>query len=191
MSKRTLVILGHPAADSFCAALAERYADAARAAGQEVRMLSLHALRFDPVLHAGFDGGQPLEPDLVEAQEQIAWAQHLVFVYPIWWGAMPALLKGFIDRVFLPGFAFRYRKGSMLWDKLLAGRSAQLLVTMDTPPWYYRWVYGDAGHKQMKRTILEFSGIRPVRITSFGPIRGATEPQRANWLARAARLAAQ
>ncbi|WP_276319577.1 NAD(P)H-dependent oxidoreductase [Crenobacter cavernae] len=108
-----------------------------------------------------------------------------MFVYPIWWGAMPALLKGFIDRVFLPGFAFKYRDGSVLWDKLLAGRSAHLLTTMDTPPWYFRWIYRMPGHNQMKRTILEFCGIRPVAVSSFGPVRGAAEPKRQKWLAEA------
>jgi NAD(P)H dehydrogenase (quinone) len=121
---------------------------------------------------------------LAAGQAAISWAQHLVFVYPIWWGAMPALLKGFIDRVFLPGFAFKYRSGSPLWDRLLAGRSAHLFVTMDSPPWYFRWVYRMPGHQQMKRTILEFSGIRPVAITSFGPVRGSSVRQREKWLER-------
>ena len=133
-------------------------------------------------------GGQALEPDLQAAQAQITWAEHLVWVYPTWWGAMPALLKGFIDRVFLPGFAFKYRQGSSLWDRLLAGRSAQLLVTMDSPPWYYRWVQHMPGHHQMKKAILEFSGIRPVRVQSFGPVRTADAARRQRWLERARRL---
>lgn len=188
MAQRILVILGHPSADSLCAGLAQSYTDGARAAGAEVRLLALGALAFDPLLRAGYRGAQPLEPDLVAAQAHIAWAGHLVWVYPTWWGAMPALLKGFIDRVFLPGFAFRYRQGSSLWDRLLAGRSAELLVTMDSPPWYYRWVQHMPGHQQMKKTILEFSGIRPVRVHSFGPVRGADSARRARWLDRARAL---
>ena len=86
----------------------------------------------------GYAQIQPLEPDLLDAQASITWAQHLVWVYPIWWGGLPALLKGFLDRIFLPGFAFKYRPNSALWDRLLTGRSAELLVTMDSPPWYYR-----------------------------------------------------
>lgn len=182
MSKRILVILGHPNTDSFCAAIADSYSEGAQAAGHEVRRIAVGDLAFDPVLRLGYAGSQPLEPDLAAAQAAIAWAQHLVFVYPVWWGAMPALLKGFIDRVFLPGFAFKYRSGSPLWDRLLAGRSAHLFVTMDSPPWYYRWVYRMPGHQQMKRTILEFSGVKPVRISSFGPIRGSSGRQRERWL---------
>jgi putative NADPH-quinone reductase len=101
---------------------------------------------------------------------------------------MPALLKGFIDRTFLPGYAFRYRKGSSLWDKLLAGRSAELLVTMDSPPWYFRWVTRMPGHHQMKKAILEFCGIRPVRVHSFGPVRSASPERLAQWVVKARQL---
>ncbi len=185
MSKRILVILGHPESDSFCGALADAYVEGAKAAGNEVQRISLGELFFDPVLHHGYASIQELEPDLVAGQAAITWAQHIVFVYPIWWGAMPALLKGFIDRLFLPGFAFKYRERSQLWDRLLSRRSAHLLVTMDTPPWYFRWVYRMPGHHQMKRTILEFSGIKPVTVSSFGPIRGSKLQQREKWLAQA------
>jgi len=185
VAKRILVIVGHPAHHGFCAALAEAYAEGAVEAGNEVRKIALGELAFDPVLHDGYATIQALEPDLADAQASITWAQHIVFVYPIWWGAMPALLKGFIDRVFLPGFAFKYREGSLFWDRLLTGRSAHLLVTMDTPPWYFRWVYRMPGHHQMKRTILEFSGIKPVTISSFGPIRGSTAQKRQKWLGQA------
>jgi len=185
MSKRILVILGHPAKESFCGALANSYLAGARAAGNEVQLVSLGSLSFDPVLHNGYASIQALEPDLVAGQTAITWAQHVVFVYPIWWGAMPALLKGFIDRLFLPGFAFKYREGSRFWDRLLSGRSAHLLVTMDTPPWYFRWVYRMPGHNQMKRTILEFSGIKPVTVSNFGPVKTSNQQQREKWLAQA------
>lgn len=107
-----------------------------------MRQLKLGEMQFDPILRDGYNHSQTLEPDLLEAQRQIHWAEHLVFVYPVWWGGIPALLKGFFDRVFLPGFAFKYRNRSQLWDKLLKGRTADLLVTLDTPPWYFRWIYG-------------------------------------------------
>jgi putative NADPH-quinone reductase len=188
--QRILVILGHPSADSLCAGLAQAYLAGARSAGAEVRLLCVGQLGFDPLLHAGYRGAQPLEPDLQAAQAQIAWAGHLVWVYPTWWGAMPALLKGFIDRVFLPGFAFKHHQGSSRWDKLLAGRSAELLVTMDTPPWYYRWVQRGPGHHQMQKTILGFSGIRPVRVHEFGPVHSATAQRKQRWLAQARKLGA-
>lgn len=187
MNRRILVILGHPNDESLCCSLAKSYIDGARASGNEIQFIALGQLAFDPVLHGGYASPQVLEPDLEAAQAAISWAQHLVFVYPIWWGAMPALLKGFIDRVFLPGFAFKYREGSHLWDRLLSGRSAQLIVTMDSPPWYFRWISRMPGHNQMRRTILEFCGIEPVAITSLGPVKGATQQQREKWLAQARR----
>ena len=156
----------------------------AETAGHQLRLLSHGNITFDTVLHNGFAAIPQLEPALADAQSSISWAEHLVLVYPIWWGAMPALLKGFIDRVFLPGFAFNYCKGSPLWVRLLSGRSAHLLVTMDTPPRYYRWVYRVPGHNQMKRNILEFSGIKPVAISSFGPIRGSKLQEREKWIAQ-------
>lgn len=191
MAKKITLILGHPDNSSFCHTLAERYQEAALKAGHELRLFKLADLDFDPILHHGYNKRQEHEPDLVAVKEAISWAEHLVFVYPIWWGSIPAGLKGLFDRLFLPGFAFKYRKDSPLWDRLLSGRSADLLVTMDTPPWYYRLVYKMPGHHQMKKTILEFCGIKPVRITSFGPIRTAKPARREKWLKKVAMLASK
>lgn len=189
MKKNILIILGHPDSGSFCGALAGAYEQGAKAAGHEVRRIDLGRLGFDPVLHKGYAEIQPLEPDLLDAQAAINRADHLVFVYPIWWGAPPALLKGFFDRAFLPGFAFRFKEGSVSsWDRLLSGRSARLIVTMDTPPWYYRLVSRMPGHNQMKRTILGFCGVRPVSITEFGPVKSSSPEQRGKWLKRVSML---
>ncbi len=183
-----VVFLGHPDAASLNGAIAGAYADGARQAGANVREINLGELGFDPVLWHGYTEAQALEPDLMVAQEAIRWADVLVFAYPIWWGTTPALLKGFVDRVFLPGFAFKYRENSRFWDKLLAGRSARLLVTMDTPGWYYRWVVRQPGHQMMSRAILGFSGVKPVRISRFGAVRGSTAAARGTWLEKARAL---
>lgn len=182
-----LVVLGHPRADSLCQALAEAYAEGARATGLPVKLLRLGELRFDPVLRSARAGDQPLEPDLLAAQQALHDARHVAWVYPVWWGTMPALLKGFLDRVLVSGFAYRYRQGSPLWDRLLAGRSAELLVTMDAPPWYYRWFDRMPGHWQMRRTVLQFCGFDPVRIASYGAVRTASPSRIAGWLADARR----
>lgn len=182
MKKKILVILGHPNLESFCAALFRAYINGAETNGLEVREIKISELKFDPVLWKGYSEIQELEPDLVKSQEDIQWAEHIVFVYPNWWGAMPSLMKGFIDRIFLPGFAFKYRDHSQLWDKLLSGRSAELLVTMDTPPWYYRWIYRSPGHNEMKRTILGFCGIKLNSISEFSPIKGSSQEKRNKWL---------
>ena len=190
MSKRVLVILGHPSNQSFCAALSRAYVSGARAAGQDVQVLELGKLDFDPVLHEGYQKIQPLEPDLLHAQALIQWAEHLVFVFPIWWGGIPALMKGFLDRTLLPGFAFRYRNDSPFPEQLLKGRSADLLVCMDTPPWYYRWIYRMPGLEQMRRTTLGFCGIRPQKTLTFGPIIRSSTARRDAWLQQARKAAA-
>ena len=189
MSKRILVILGHPSPDSFCGALADAYVQEARRAGHEVQLLRLSALQFDPVLHDGYRQTQVLEPDLLQAQSDILRAEHLTFIYPIWWGGIPALMKGFLDRILLPGFAFKYRQGKAFPDKLLKGRTAHLLVTMDTPPWYYTWIYRMPGLHQLRKTTLEFCGIKPTKTLTFGPILGSKDTQRHAWLTQAQDLA--
>lgn len=183
-SRNVVVILGHPDGASLCAGLARSYAEGARAAGATVREINLGDLEFDPVLRHGYNAIGQLEPDLLAAQQAIGWADVVVFVYPTWWGSAPALLKGFVDRTFLPGFAFKYRDKSKFWDRLLTGRSARLIVTMDSPPWYYRWVVRQPGHQMMRRAILSFSGVKPVRTTAFGPVRSSSVEARTGWLNR-------
>lgn len=190
MSRSILILLAHPLPDSLCAALAHTYADSAMRAGHQVTLLELATLQFDPLLRHGYRQPQPLEPDLESAAQALQACDHLVLVYPTWWGAMPALLKGFLDRLLLPGFAFRYRRGSVWWDRLLAGRSARVITTMDTPPWYYRWRYRDAGIAQLRRTVLQFCGIAPVRVTRLGPVRSSSPARRQRWLQAIASLGA-
>ncbi|PWW37156.1 MULTISPECIES: NAD(P)H-dependent oxidoreductase [Paenibacillus] len=182
MKSNILVINGHPDPQSYCKALSEAYVQGARKSGSSVELIDLSHIQFNLNLQYGYRQRTELEPDLVRAQELIRWADHLVFVYPTWWGVMPAILKGFIDRVFLPGFAMKDRENSPLWDKLLKGRSAQIIVTMDTPRLYNRFIYRHAGHRVMKSNILKFCGISPVRVTEVSPIKGSTEAFRLKWL---------
>lgn len=189
--KKILVVQGNPRLDSFCGALADAYAHEAAQAGAEVKRLNLSELSFDPILREAYLRDTPLEPDLQRAQQWIQESQHLVFVYPVWWGSMPALLKGFVDRTFLPGFAFKYRKDSSLWDRLLVGRSARMILTMDAPLWYNALIYRKCSERAMKAAVLEYSGIKPVRVTAFGQIRKSTPEQRDRYLSKVAALGAQ
>ena len=181
---RCLLILAHPRRDSLCGALFDACADGARQAGVECRELILSELRFDPDVHAVSPDLQPLEPDLVRAQRDIAWAEHLVWVYPTWWGTFPALLTGFLDRVLTPGFAFRHVTHDR-WDKLLAGRTADLITTMDTPPLIYRFVYRAPGRQALARATLGYCGLRTARVETFGPVVASDAAQRERWIARA------
>ncbi|MBU0515906.1 MAG: NAD(P)H-dependent oxidoreductase [Proteobacteria bacterium] len=185
---KVLIIQGNPDPNSLCQALAEAYNQGAQKTNAEVREIKIRDIEFNPNLPFGYKQELELEEGLIEAQRMIQWADHLVFIYPTWWGTMPALMKGFVDKVFVPGFGFKYRKGSVWWDKLLKGKSARLIVTMDTPPWYFRLVYGQPGHRAMKRTILGFCGVKPVRISSIGPVKPSKKAKRMGWLNRVERL---
>lgn len=180
--KKVLIINGNPDKESFCIALAIAYKQGADAVGTTCKLIHLIDLQFDPILRYGFRKRTELEPDLLTVQQDIIEFDHLVFVYPTWWGTYPALLKGFIDRVFLPKFAFKYRDDSVFWDKLLKGKSAHIIVTMDTPKWYYSLIYHSPGHNSMKKGILGFCGITPVKVTALGPIKSSTPAKREKWL---------
>lgn len=186
--KKILIINANPDKESICAEFAKSYLKGAESAGAACKLVYLIDLQFDLILHFGYRKRTELEPDLMQIQKDILEADHLVFVYPTWWSTYPALLKGFIDRVFLPKFAFKYRENSLLWDKLLTGKSARLIVTMDTPKWYYWLVYKSPGHNSLKKGILEFCGIKPVRISAFGPVKLANEMKRQSWIRKVENL---
>lgn len=188
MKKKVLIIQAHPDENSFNNALALAYEQGAKASGHDTALLHLGKMEFSPVLKFAYKQRTPWEPDLEAAWEKILWSDHIVWVYPTWWGTMPALMKGFIDRLFLPGKAFQYRKDSIFWDKLLKGRSARLITTMDSPIWYNSLMYGSAGHKAMKKATLEFCGVKPVKITTIGKLRWQTEKQRTAFLEKVKRL---
>lgn len=192
--KKVLVILGHPRIQSYGNALAQAYQRGAIQAGAEVKYLELAKLEFNSNITDAPDYDNKtgeIEPALKEAQDLIRWADHLVFVYPTYWGNMPALLKAFIDRTFLPNFAFRYRKGSPLVDKLLKGRTARIITTMDAPTFWYHLMYRAPGTNALKRATLHFCGVKPVHVTEIGRMRYLTEEQRKGWLEKIQNIAAK
>jgi len=186
---RILVLDGHPANGSFCGALAQTYADQARLKGHEVRVRHLSEMTFDPDFGvSSFKDAKPLEPDLDAVWQDILWCEHFVLTHPLWWGGLPAKLKGLFDRVLLPGAAFKYVKGNALPEKLLKGRTSEVLVTSDTPGWYFRWIYGAGVRKQTEKQILGFCGLKPTGYHMFSPIRGSGDVDRLKILERAAEL---
>ncbi len=187
-----LIINGHPDKESLCTELANSYKRGADSNKDIVcELINLYHLDFDPILRHGYRQRTVLEPGLLKAQEAIMAADHLVFVYPTWWATFPALLKGFIDRVFLPGFAFKYRDNSVFWDKLLKGKTARLIVTMDAPVWYYWLVNKSPGHNAMKKGTLEFCGIKPVKISTFGPVKTSNDDRRQKWIKKVEQMGAK
>lgn len=188
--KNILIIMGHPNRDSLCSALAEKYYQSSIENGHNVKILRLIDLQFNPNLlgHSTVSDFQNLELDIQQSIESVITSDHIVFVFPSWWASMPAILKGWIDRVFLPGYTFRYRKDSPFPEKLLKNKTARLFVTMDAPPWYYRIWNFSPGVQIVKKGTLEFCGVGPVKVTLFGEVRTSTLQKRNTWLEKVSQL---
>ena len=186
---RIAIIQGHPhpRSSQFGVAMAQAYAQAAGEAGHEVRILEVASLDF-PLLRDADDWRKGEACQAIRgAQETIAWAEHLVIFFPLWLGDMPALLKGFFEQALRPGFAIGSAAPGRLWKKLLKGRSARIVVTMGMPAFFYRIYYRSHSIKSLKRNILEFCGISPVRTTLVGTVEGP-QGTREVWLAKMDRL---
>lgn len=186
---RIAVLDGHPDPDParFVHALADAYARGAEAAGHEVLRIALASLDF-PLLRsrAEWIDASPL-PVIAEAQETLRWASHWAIFHPLWLGEMPALLKGFFEQIGRPGFAL---DESGQWPRpLLTGRSARVVITMGMPALAYRLWFGAPSYRALKRHILEFSGVRPVRASIIGMVE-ASPAARSHWLAKIERLGA-
>lgn len=171
--------------------MADAYAAAAQAEGAEVRRQNLAEMDFDPNLQEGYRARMELEPCLEEWRENILWANHLAWFYPIWWGGMPAKMKGVLDRAFLPGFAMTYHEKDPFWDRLLKGRSAEVFHTAHSPAFWERWVYGRPAAKQVRKLVLEFAGIQPVTIRHFGSTRNLKPAKAKQWVAAAEKAGAK
>ena len=185
MPRLLTIVQGHPdpAGNRLCHALADAYALGAAAAGHEVMRIEVARLDF-PILRTKeeFETGH-LPESLVEAQNAIVSAQHLVIVFPLWHGTMPALLKAFIEQVMRPGVALEYSEHGFP-KGLLTGRSARLVVTMGMPALIYRWYFRARGVRGLERSVLKFAGMKPVRETLLGMVDAASDAKRRRWLDR-------
>lgn len=190
--KKIFVLNGHPGQRSLSRSFAETYARAARAAGHEVRIAHLPELQFDADYgEGGYSNYKPLEPALEEVLSNLEWSDHLVLTAPMWWGGVPAKLKGLIDRTFLPGRTFDTRNPGLggIPAPMLGGRTARVIVTSDTPGWIMRLLYRQALVRQLKAQVLGFIGFKPTRVTWFS---GASHPapdQVDTWNRKVERLA--
>lgn len=179
--KKILVLQGHTDKNSFVFSLAKSF-ETAYEDRFSIETVDLSKINFDPVLKNGYKEELPLEECLIDAQKKILQSDILVIFYPTWWGTMPAKLKGFFDRVFLPGFAFKYIEGENLPKKLLKGKIAYLVTTMDTPPFFYRFFQGNLGVKLLEKLILGFSGIKVKKKVLIGPVAKMDSKKREKWL---------
>ncbi len=181
MSK-IVIVVGHARKATYCERLGQAYRDGAVSNGHEVRLFVLSKMAFDPILHEGFSKEQPLEPDLADAQAAIGAADHLVIIFPLWFGTLPAILKGFIERIMQPGFAVKSVSNLRGYIPLLTGKSARVIVTMGMPAWLYRWYFGGHAVKMLRRNILGFVGIAPVKTMLLGRVDAVSETRRSQWI---------
>lgn len=186
---KVLLLDGHPDVGRFASHLLDLYA-AALPAFAEVTRVAVRDLAFTPVLRRGYAQRTAWEPDLALLAEQIDACDHLAVAFPLWWGSEPAELKGLIDRLFLPGFMFAYHADDPWWDRLMAGRSADVIITMDTPPLFLWLSYGNAVIRRWKGQVLGFVGFAPVRVLALGPVRkGGAAKSLDKWVAKIEQLA--
>jgi NAD(P)H dehydrogenase (quinone) len=188
---QTLVILSHPYAKSYCHALYERVVQQLEQAGHVVDRLHLDMEDFDPVMRgqdlAVYAKGESVDPKVAAYQARIDAAQQLVFIFPIWWEVMPALLKGFLDKVFTKGWAYEPAKVG-LKGHLTNIQRAVVVTTMNTPKWAYRLLYGDAVQRALVRGTLRKCGVRKVEWVALSPVSHVTDAKRKAWLDKVAAM---
>lgn len=184
-----LLLDGHPDSGRLSSHLLDLYQHALPDSAV-VSRVAVRDLTFDPNLKYGYAKRTNWEPDLARLAEQFDACDHLVVAFPMWWGGEPAELKGLIDRLFLPGFMFAYHQNDPWWDRLMEGRSADIIATMDTPPLFLRFFYGNALIKRWKRQVLGFVGFNPVRILACGPVKqGGAEKRYDKWRRKIEKMA--
>ncbi len=188
MSRRVFIWVGHPKSDTLCAAIADAYQAGATRNGAQLRRMDLGDMSFDMEVAGSGDSDTPLEPDLAAWQDNITWADHLLFVHPYWWGAMPTKAKAVLDRALSSGFGYRYRARGMAWDKLLAGKTADAVITSDTPPLIDTLIYRKPARRVLKNQVLGFCGIDTNKIVQFGSVKLADPKKIAGWIGRAERM---
>ncbi|GAB5458025.1 MAG: NAD(P)H-dependent oxidoreductase [Henriciella sp.] len=190
MPAKLFIFVGHPREDSLSHALADAYQRGAESQGAEVRRMNLHEMNFDPDLTHGYLKRKEHEPCVAEWLNNMIWADHLAWVHPLWWGGMPGKMQGLIDRTFLPGIAFAYHDDDPWWDKLFEGRTADVMVTADTPEFFIKWMYGNPHKNRIKKQILGFTGVKLTNYSHFAVVRTASEDKLKAWTARAYKIGA-
>jgi putative NADPH-quinone reductase len=186
MTRRILILDGHPDPDEgrFVHALAAAYREGAEAGKHEVIMIRLADVEF-PLLRTQAEYEKGDVSDAVRrCQDAMDWATHVVILYPLWLGSMPALLKGLLEQMLRPGFGFSTAKLGRSPVKLQHGKTARIVVTMGMPGWLYRWYYRSHSLRSLQRNILRFIGLRRIRATVVGGVATLDKVKRGEYLAK-------
>ncbi|SNY93628.1 Putative NADPH-quinone reductase (modulator of drug activity B) [Cohaesibacter sp. ES.047] len=185
-----LILNGHPAGSSLSKGIADRYEQKAQNAGYHVARFNLADMQFNSDFgQATYKNAPKLEADLQAFWDALEKCDHFVLTHPLWWGGMPAKLKGLFDRILLPGRAFAQQKGAPLPKKLLTNKTAHVFITSDTPNWYFKLFLGAAIAKQIKKQILGYVGFSPVQVTNFATTKASTAQVREKWLTKVGKFA--
>lgn len=180
--KKILVINGHPDKESLNHTIAQSYIRSAMDAGAEVRYIAIGALDFNPNLQFGYRQRMELEPDLLKALDDIRWSEHQVWIHPLWWLGMPGIMKGFLDRLFLPGLTFKSNNNGTS-EGLLTGKTGRIITTAgDLSIDVYEEVYRSIGLVQLKKGILEYCGVSSIKSDFIGPLYELSEEEIKEWL---------
>lgn len=189
-AKQIVIIQGHPNPEGnrFCHALAKAYSKGAETSGHQVTIIDIAQIEF-PLLRTQEDFDHGKGPIVIrKAQDSIRKAQHLVIIYPLWLGSMPAYLKAFLEQVFRPGFAAIKSTDGKPWKQLLSGKTAHIVITMGMPAFVYRWYFLAHSLKSLERNILGFCGIKTTKETLIGMVETIDENERKQWLAKMERM---
>jgi putative NADPH-quinone reductase len=178
-----MIVVGHAQRDTFCEALGHAYQRGAQSAGHAAALFVLSRMNFDPILRGGYRELQPLEPELEAARAALWQCDHVVIIFPLWLGDMPAIFKGFLERIMQPALLERQARGGGGRWRIFEKKSARIVITMGMPGFIYRWWFGAHGLKLLKRFILHSIGIKPVRTTIYGGIAKTSAERRQRWLA--------
>ena len=198
-SAKALVIYAHPYEKSFCHAVKERVVKALEKTGKEYHLIDLYADfskeatdRFDPILTAAdlklYPAGETNDPQVPRYLDLLKQTDLLIIVFPVWWGLMPAVLKGFFDKVLLPGQAYQRKKSGLLSPMLANIKKALIFNTLGGPTFYHKVILRFPLKQTVGSTTLKVVGVKRVKFVQFGSIKKSTPRQRAKWLAKTERL---
>ena len=184
MAKKIFVWVAHPKGGSLCSALANAYQFGCEAEGAEIRRMELSQMAFEKAFSGYGQGQDVLEPDLLKWQENVAWADHVMFIHPYWWGSMPAEAKMVLDRALTPGFAYKSHARGVAWARLLTGKTAAVVVTSDTPPIIDTLMYWRSGRRVLKNQVLGFCGIKTRNALQLGSVKLADQSKIQSWFSK-------
>lgn len=192
---RVLIVFNHPYEGSYCYAILNAVTRGLQKAGHDIDLIHLDNDGFDPVMRAkdlrAFVSAreQPevahrlLDPQVKDYKQRLQAAEHLVFIFPIWWELMPALLKGFIDKLIFPGIAYDYNaNGTRMHCKLKQLSGVTMITTMNTPAWAYRLIFGNAIQKAILLGTFWKIGIKNRRWISLNYVKFCKPAKRQKWL---------